>query len=107
MRGWKVFDKNLQCRGFQFEVGKTYTEEKAILCVTGFHFHENSSDLFNYYNYPNRICEVECDGVITGDDKSVCTKITIVKELTSEEILTEILTVILDIQIPEIGTLGI
>ena len=31
MKAYKGFDKNMQCRGFQFEEGKTYREENAVL----------------------------------------------------------------------------
>ena len=48
--GWKVFDKNHQCRGYQFEVGKSYEATGAIvMCGNGFHFHTHGGDLFNYY----------------------------------------------------------
>lgn len=29
MKGYKVFNKDWTCRGFQYEVGKTYEMEKA------------------------------------------------------------------------------
>lgn len=40
MKGYKGFDKNLQCRGFQYEVGKTYElgDKKLEMCSNGFHF---------------------------------------------------------------------
>ena len=37
MKAYKAFDKNLQCRGFQYEVGKTYETDEADICSTGFH----------------------------------------------------------------------
>ena len=90
-RGWKVFDKNLQCRGFQFEVGKTYKHDGDVeLCKSGFHFHTVGSEIFNYYTFDtsNRVCEIKFSGtVIHGDDKSVASKITIVRELEWGEVL--------------------
>ncbi len=91
IKGWKVFDENLKCRDFQFEVGKTYTHKGTVeLCSSGFHFHEVATDLFEYYSFvdTNRVCKVECQNVITGDDKSVCSVIKIVNELTWTEVLT-------------------
>lgn len=37
MKTYKGFDKDLKCRGFQYEVGKEYEEEKAEACEKGFH----------------------------------------------------------------------
>ena len=38
MKGYKGFDKDLSCRGFQYEIGKTYEcEGKITLCENGFH----------------------------------------------------------------------
>jgi len=90
IKGWKVFDKDLQCLKFQFEVGITYKHDgKIALCEAGFHFHENQKDLFQYYAFDsqNRVCEVLASKVVTGDDKSVCSEITIGKELNWNEVL--------------------
>jgi hypothetical protein len=87
--GWKCFDKDLKCRGFQFEVGKTYEQSgDVVLCQNGFHFHENGSHLFGYYdNSPDtRVCEIKAFGVVTGDDKSACSKIEVTRELSYQEI---------------------
>jgi hypothetical protein len=89
-KGWKVFDENLKCRNYQFEVGKTYKVEGVLeMCINGFHFHENSKDLFAYYSFDpkNRVCEVTCEEVITGDDKSVCRNITLIRELDWADVL--------------------
>jgi len=92
MKGYKIFDENLQCRGFQYAVGKTYTHKKEIkFCESGFHFCQNPVHLFNYYSFDpsNRVCEVEALGysILHGDDKSVCKKIKIIRELSWEDVL--------------------
>lgn len=91
MKGYKVFNKNWTCRGFQYEVGKTYEmEESPACCDRGFHFCERLVDCFNYYafNSENKVAEVEALGKIEkGDDKSCTNKIEIVKELSWYEVL--------------------
>jgi hypothetical protein len=87
--GVKGFDKDLKCRGYQFEVGKTYKEENAVCCESGFHFCENPLDVFGYYPpADSRYCIVEGTGKIdTHDDDSkiACTKIKIVREIQPYE----------------------
>lgn len=52
MFGYKGFDKDLCCRGFQYEVGKVYEMEDAPdLCIRGFHFCTRLSDVDIYYPF--------------------------------------------------------
>ncbi len=76
----KGFDHNLQCRGFQFEVGKTYTVSGKIeVCNNGFHACENPFDIWSYYPVVNsdgkltRYAEVEQSGAISrhGEDSKI------------------------------------
>lgn len=72
MKCYKGFDKNLQCRGFQYEIGKDYTEEKASICSQGFHACEFPLNIFKYYPpSTSRFCEVELD---VNDQRSDDTK---------------------------------
>ena len=76
MKAFKGFDKNLKCRGFQYEVGKEYEEDKAKLCNSGFHACENPLDVLRYYSpADSRFCEVDIDdnGERENDSK-VCGK---------------------------------
>ena len=39
MKGFKGFDKDLKCRGFQYAIGETTTHDGTVsLCNSGFHF---------------------------------------------------------------------
>lgn len=79
MKAYKGFDKNMQCRGFQFEEGKTYHEDEAELCNRGFHACENPLDIFGYYSPGDGSIyrEVDLDDVSeerNGNDTKVCAK---------------------------------
>ena len=77
MKAYKGFDKDLKCRGFQYEVGKEYEEESAKLCKKGFHACENPLDTFQYYApTDSRYCEVDVDdnGERNSYDSKVCGK---------------------------------
>ena len=81
---YKGFNKDLTCRGFQYKVGKEYTEEKVSICNRGFHACENPFDVLNFYGdvLNNRFCEVEQSGQIEkGNNKQVSSKIKVVAEI--------------------------
>jgi len=89
IKGVKGFDKNLKCRDFQYEIGKTFgTDKKPVRCTeNGFHFCENPLDVFSYYPPcdGNRFAEVKGGGEIStdnSDSKVAVQKITIVGEIT-------------------------
>ena len=91
IKGYKVFNPDWTCRGFQYEVGKTFKYDGNIeMCGAGFHFCQKISDCFNYYDFNsnNKVAEVEAIGhTETRDDKSVTDEIVIIKELTWHEVL--------------------
>lgn len=91
MIGYKGFDKNLKCRGFQYEIWQTYTLDGDLeICNNGFHFCETISDVYNYYpkDGNTRICKVEALGkIVSGEGGKHCTdKIKILEEITNNSI---------------------
>ena len=85
MKAYKGFNKDMTCRGFKFEEGKTYEESEAILCKRGFHACTNPIDVFTYYPPATSVYhEVELDDVSKGEeeDTKICgRKIKIGKQL--------------------------
>ena len=85
MKAYKGFNQNMTCRDFQYEEGKTYEADKAVLCKAGFHACENPVMCFGHYS-PNTSVfhEVELEDVSPeqqDDSKRVGKKITIGAEL--------------------------
>ena len=82
---YKGFDKDLKCRGYQYEDGKEYVHEGEVkACEGGFHACENPFDVFDFYapNEFRRFCEVEGSGKEDKQDKkSSFEKIKIVAEI--------------------------
>ena len=87
MKGYKGFDKDFKCRGFQFEPGKTYEHDgDARACESGFHFCENPFDVWGYYPpSDSRFAEVTGTGKTDkhdGDSKVACTKLHVGAEIS-------------------------
>ena len=93
MEGYKVFEPDWTCRGFQYEVGKIFEEDVTPSCCNrGFHFCKELKDCFNYYpfNPDNKVAKVIALGEIDeeSDDSKCCTnKIQIVEEISWEGVL--------------------
>lgn len=90
MIGYKGMNKDMKCRGMQYEVGKTYTASGNIeLCHCGLHFCKNLKNVFQFYprENGNRFFEVKAKGrIIAGDDKYVTDTLEIIRELSDVEI---------------------
>ena len=92
----KGFDKDLRCRGMQFEVGKEYSTGAADadikLCTnTVFHFCDSLKKVHTYYSVTpkenNRFCEIEVLGALVSDDtKCGSNRIRIVREISGDEL---------------------
>ena len=83
---YKAMDKNMKCRGKQYEVGKTYTEPEADCCHAGMHACENPLDVLHYYPLKDspRFFEVECGGNVDKseeDSKLACTELKVKGEV--------------------------
>ena len=81
IKSYKAFNKDMTCRGFQYEIGKEYEEKDAEACKCGFHACEYPLDCFSYYTpSKSEFCEVEQSGKIsksTIDTKISSSKIKI------------------------------
>ena len=90
--GFKAMNMDMTCRDYQFEVGKTYqinNEKPLELCSeSGFHFCLNFEDVFDYYNWhSSRVFKIKTEAeVVTEKDKSITKEITILEEVTKQDI---------------------
>lgn len=79
IKSYKGFNKDMKCRGFQYEEGKDYETEYASACETGFHACEYPLDCFVYYApASSEFHVVEQSGELSrngGDSKVASTKI--------------------------------
>ena len=85
---YKGMNSDMSCKGFHYEIGKTYKTDKAELCKCGFHACLNPLDVLDYYpKYKaSRYFKVKLSGEITKcgfeDTKVAATEITILEEIT-------------------------
>ena len=93
MIAYKGFNKDLACTmgkgSFQYKVGETYVEEEAKCVKTGFHCVEEPIEVLRWYSGKNaRYCIVNAGGDVNedGNDKIACTEITILKEITLQQL---------------------
>ena len=89
---YKGFDKNMQCRGFQYEVGKEYEMDGGIKCCNrGFYACKSPMEVWDHYDMLNsRYAEVEQSGKIDEVENStkVCSsRIKIKAELKLADII--------------------
>lgn len=91
--GYKSFDADLKCRGFQFNLNenfsKSYVGSLRPCTSDGFHYCNKLEDCFEYYpnNGKNRFCEIEIIGHFKDEgNKSITNAFRIIRELSKEEI---------------------
>ena len=87
---YKGFTKDLTCRDFQFEIGKSYSQEgEIVLCEKGFHACEYPLSVFSYYSpTSSRFAKVLQSGtVLKGDSKIVCSEIEIIEEVSLSQLI--------------------
>ena len=96
---YKGFDKDLKCRGFQYEVGKEYEMDGDVKCCDrGFHACEYPMDVFSYYSpVDSRFCQVaQSGGIDKGGEKTASSKIHVQCEIGLKGIIDASVKFILD-----------
>ena len=98
----KGFNKDLTCRGFPFEIGKTYEHYGEVsVCNSGFHSCEYPLDCFEYYP-PGESIYAKCivDGEIkpdrSDDSKIASSKISIVETISIHQLAIDAMQQIMD-----------
>ena len=93
MKAYKGFKKDMTCRGFQFEEGKAYHADTAVLCHCGFHACLDPLDCLGYYDPCDSVYhEVEIDNVSEqreDDTKVVAKDIKIGSRISIKDIVKE------------------
>ena len=93
MKAYKGFKKDMTCRGFQFEEGKAYHADTAVLCHCGFHACLDPLDCLRYYDPCDSVYhEVEIDNVSEqreDDTKVVAKDIKIGSRISIKDIVKE------------------
>ena len=88
---YKVFNQDWTCRGFQFEVGKSYHQNGEIVpCDNGFHAYVNLADCFGYYSFnpDNKVAKVRLYGTLASKEDKICASdIELLDELSWEKVL--------------------
>lgn len=93
VKGYKVFNPDWTCRGFQYEVGKIFEENVTPKCCeAGFHFCTKAIDCFCYYSFDpnNKVAEVLALGDVDSQStntKCSTNKIGIIREISWQELL--------------------
>jgi len=97
IKAYKGFDKDLKCRGFQYEVGKEYEMSGEISCCkNGFHACESPLEVLDHYFLManarmGRFCEVEQSGKLDRENdrstKVASSRIKIKAELKFGELI--------------------
>lgn len=70
IKTYKGFNKDMTCRGFQYEEGKEYETDEAAACKSGFHACGYPLDCFSYYSPHDSVYyEVEQSGKLSKHDE--------------------------------------
>jgi hypothetical protein len=106
IQAFKGFNANLQCRGFQFEPGKTYTHDGNVeACKSGFHACEHPLDVFSYYPPAgNRFFAVTLGGTLArhdADSKIAAASITLGAELKIPDMVAAAVKYVFDRSKPD------
>ena len=91
MKGYKAFNSDWTCRGYQYQVGETFFETGILeMCHRGLHFSQKLTDVFGFYPFDEEKCvvaEIEATGdVIQGASKCCTNELRIIRQLSWEEV---------------------